>query len=74
MRKISLRHCGALGGLLAPLLIQSCQDNATVCEPVTDANGVTQTTCYEIGDFGKSTLAQSNEEPPGENCENGHCD
>ncbi len=71
MRKISLRYCGALGGLLGPLLLQSCHDNSTVCEPVLLPDGTTQQSCYEIGDFGKSTLAQTSEEPAGDNCLNG---
>jgi BclB C-terminal domain-containing protein len=71
MRKITLRYCGTLGGLLAPLLLQSCQDSAEVCAPVMQPDGTLQDTCYDIGDFGQSTLAQSSEEPAGANCANG---
>src|SRR3954454_6698176 len=65
------RFCGALGGLLAPLAIQACQDSNEVCEPVVGNTGATRNVCYEIGDFGQSTLAISNDEPPGVNCPTG---
>ena len=71
MRKMTLRFCGALGGLLAPLLLTSCEDGNQVCEPVTGEDGTTQQLCYEIGDFGTSTLAQETDEPAGDNCPEG---
>ena len=71
MRKMTLRYCGALGGLLGPLLLHACQDNAQICQPVTGPDGTVSENCYDIGDFGTSTLAQSSEEPAGDNCPNG---
>ena len=71
MRRTSFRFCGALGGLLAPLVLQGCQDSNLVCEPVEGSDGVVRDGCYEIGDFGQSTLAIESPEPPGSNCANG---
>ena len=71
MGKKTLRFCGALGGLLAPLLLVSCQDSNRVCEPVSADDGTTQELCYEIGEFGRGTLAQETPEPVGENCPQG---
>jgi hypothetical protein len=64
MRKTTIRFCGALGGLLTPLLLVHCQDAATVCTE----NGAGDRLCYEVGEFGRSTLAIEAEEPPGQNC------
>jgi hypothetical protein len=71
MRKTSLRYCGTLGGLLAPLFLNSCEDNANVCDVVTQPDGATEEHCHEIGNFGKSTLAQESPEPAGDNCQGG---
>jgi BclB C-terminal domain-containing protein len=68
MRKLSLHYCGALGSLLAPFLLQGCQDNARACETVTRSDGTAEERCYDLGDFGKNTFAQSSLEPAGENC------
>ena len=57
MKKTCFRYCGALGGLLGPLLL-GCQDSNEVCEPVAQGDGSTLQQCYQVGDFGKSTLAQ----------------
>jgi hypothetical protein len=67
-RNRSFRHCGVLGGLLAPFLIQGCQDGNPVCQPVPADGGTIQEVCYEVGDFGQSTLAITMPEPPGDNC------
>jgi hypothetical protein len=65
MRKLTLRYCGALGGLLGPILLQSCNDASQVCETLPDED---VRVCYEIGDFGTSTLAQETPLPPGAEC------
>jgi hypothetical protein len=65
---MALRYCGALGSLLGPLLVHGCNDSSEVCQPVVNADGSVQVTCYDIGDFGKSTLAITNPEPAGDNC------
>ena len=64
----TLRYCGALGGLLVPLMLQSCRDSNRVCEVMLDEDGVTHQVCYQIGDFGKSTLAQETPQAPDETC------
>jgi hypothetical protein len=35
-----------------------------VCEVTLDEDGVTHQVCYQIGDFGKSTLAQETPQAP----------
>jgi collagen triple helix repeat protein len=69
MHKNALRYCGVLSSLLGPLLIQACQDSSKVCELSADEPG--GELCYEIGDFGRSTLAITIPEPAGANCPEG---
>jgi hypothetical protein len=71
MRERTLRYCGALGGLLAPLLLQACEDSTKACESVTMPDGSSRLDCYELGDFGRSTLAITSPEPAGANCPDG---
>jgi hypothetical protein len=71
VRTTTLRYCGALSGILGSLLLQGCNDSNRVCEPGTDENGVIEEVCYEIGDFGKNTLAQETPAPPNETCPQG---
>jgi len=69
MRRSTLGNSSVLGGLLGPMLLLGCQDATLVCQPGPD--GTVEDECYEIGEFGSSTLAQETPEPAGDNCPEG---
>jgi hypothetical protein len=71
VRKRTLRYCGTLTGLLAPLLLSSCQDNAEICSAEASADGSTSLVCLPVGGLGTSTLAIRRAEPAGDNCPSG---
>jgi collagen triple helix repeat protein len=71
MRKMTLRYCGTLTGLLAPLLLSSCQDNAELCSTEAVEDGSTSLVCLPVGGLGTSTLAIRRAEPAGANCPDG---
>jgi collagen triple helix repeat protein len=71
MRKLTLRNCGTLTGLLAPLLLSACQDNAEICSTESSDDGSTSLVCLPVGGLGTSTLAIRRAEPAGDNCPSG---
>jgi collagen triple helix repeat protein len=71
MRKMTLRYCGTLTGLLAPLLLSSCEDGAEVCSTETSDDGSSSIVCLPVGGLGSSTLAIRRAEPAGDQCANG---
>jgi collagen triple helix repeat protein len=71
MRKMMLRYCGTLTGLLSPLLLSACHDKQDICSNATLEDGTTTVVCSPVGGFGQSTLAIRRAEPAGEHCPTG---
>jgi BclB C-terminal domain-containing protein len=71
MQKLTFRRCCSLTGLLGPLLLHGCQDEADLCSPVTAQDGTRSLVCSPDAELGKSTLAIRRAEPAGENCPTG---